>query len=96
MRVIVGHMIYRKTVQNLYGQGTGRHTAQEIGEFRREIWDALDSLLTSAKTTANASSGHQPFWVLGGDQPTEADTSLFGFLTAALIGTAYVIFNLRH
>ncbi|KAL8791159.1 MAG: hypothetical protein Q9195_005998 [Heterodermia aff. obscurata] len=41
LRVLVGWWIYRRIVQTLYGQGTGRYTPAEIAGLRREIWVRL-------------------------------------------------------
>ncbi|KAI1398861.1 putative glutathione S-transferase [Hypoxylon fuscum] len=86
VRVLVGLMIYRSTLATLHGQGTGRFTAKEIVTFRREIWEGLSALLTASRS--NNKDAHEPFWALGGDHPTEADASLFGFIVSALICTA--------
>jgi hypothetical protein len=83
LRVVVGLMIYRKTTQSLYGQGTLRFTPEEIASSRLEIWKALSSLLKEAQ----ASRKDQIFWVLGGETPTEADAVCFGFIISALVCT---------
>lgn len=85
MRVLVGSLIYRGAVRTLHGQGTGRYTADEIGAFRREIWQSVNGLLVSAEART-VSDG--PFWVFGGDYPTEVDATLFGFVVSVLICTA--------
>ena len=63
----------------LYFQGTGRHTSDELNELRREAIGALADYagVALAKTAANSS---EPFWILGGDKPTEADFTLYGYL----------------
>ncbi|KAI1080033.1 putative glutathione S-transferase [Whalleya microplaca] len=86
VRIIVGLLIYRSTTATLHGQGTGRFTGDEIAAFRREIWESLNALLGASR--AKSRSGGEPFWVLGGEQPTEADTTLFGFVVSALICNA--------
>ncbi|KAL4818524.1 hypothetical protein BDW67DRAFT_156745, partial [Aspergillus spinulosporus] len=83
IRIIVGLFIYRSTVQTLHGQGTGRYSADEIEKFREEAWGAVNDLLVAAKVKAQDRAG--PFWVLGGEQPTEADATVFGFVVSALI-----------
>ena len=85
MRVLIGSLIYRSSVKTLHGQGTGRYTADEIRAFRREIWESVNGLLVSAEG-GTVSDG--PFWLFGGDQPTEADATLFGFIVSVLICTA--------
>ena len=84
-RVVVGLLIYRNSMATLNGQGTGRHSAEEIAALRAEIWESVNGLLLKARKEA---SGDGPFWVLGGTEPTEADTSLFGFIVSVLICTA--------
>jgi hypothetical protein len=88
MRVVVGLVIYRKATQSLHGQGTGRYTAIEIQSFRQEVWEGVNALLTSARATATGDASDKPFWVLGGKGPTEADATLFGFITSVLVCTA--------
>ena len=88
LRVVVGHLISRKTAQTLHGQGTGRYTADEIGSFRREIWESINELLISSKAAVVDDAGSKPFWILGGDGPTESDAVLFGFIVSVLVCTA--------
>lgn len=88
VRLLVGVLLYRRTVATLYGQGTGRFTAEEIAGFRREIWESFSDLLLASKAKRGAGNEGDPFWVLGGDGPTEADCSLFGFIVLVLICTA--------
>lgn len=95
IRVVLGMFIHRSMVQTLHGQGTGRYSADEIQEFRVEAWNAVNDLLVASKakqTQHQAQEGDagRPFWVLGGEEPTEADTTVFGFVISALICTAYV------
>lgn len=85
-RLIVGLIIYRKSVQTLHGQGVGRLSEEEIKLFRQEIWATFNDLLVSAKKGADQRD--KPFWVLGGGYPTEADASLFGFIVSVLMCTA--------
>ncbi|KAI0888699.1 uncharacterized protein GGS22DRAFT_152192 [Annulohypoxylon maeteangense] len=87
IRVLVGLIVYRKNVAMFHSQGTGRFTAEEISESRREIWEGLSALLAS-RSSDKSSDNDKPFWVLGGEHPTEADTCLFGFIVSALICTA--------
>ncbi|RYO95292.1 hypothetical protein DL766_002278 [Monosporascus sp. MC13-8B] len=90
VRVIVGLLIYRKTTAMLHGQGAGRFTPEEIAMFRLEIWEAFSDLLRASKEKMRKDSGEDrgPFWVLGGEDPTEADCVLFGFVVSVLICTA--------
>ena len=86
LRVVIGLMVYRKNVQALHAQGTGRLSPEEIAASRFEIWESLSQLLLSAKSSKSESD--DVFWVLGGKSPTEADTVLFGFIVSAFICTA--------
>ncbi len=92
MRVVVGYMIYRKSSAMLNGQGTGRYDPAEIAAFRRDIWDSVNGLLAASKEAAGRRKGgddhHDPFWVLGGEEPTEADMTVFSFIVSVLICTA--------
>lgn len=90
-QVVVGLLAYRKVSQTLYGQGTGRYSAEEISSFRQEIWENVNALLVaSRRKKAETSASDEIFWVLGFNGPSEADTVLFGFIAAALVCTAYV------
>ncbi|KAI3321333.1 hypothetical protein HD806DRAFT_503755 [Xylariaceae sp. AK1471] len=86
VRVFVGSMIYKSTVATLHGQGTGRLSADEIAMFRREVWESFADLLRESQ--AKAERKEEPFWVLGGAEPTDADAALFGFASSALLCTA--------
>jgi len=88
MRVAVGLLIYRKTMQTLNGQGTSRYTPDEIRTFRREVWEAINELLMASRTTVKGGPNGNPFWVLGGEGPTESDATLFGFIVSVLVCTA--------
>jgi hypothetical protein len=85
MQVIIGHFIYNSTVKTLNGQGTGRFTDEEIAAFREEIWSNINELLLASKSKLSGGQKAAPFWVLGGDKPTEADTTLFGFIVSVLL-----------
>ncbi|TGJ85031.1 hypothetical protein E0Z10_g3743 [Xylaria hypoxylon] len=87
VRAFIGSMIYRNTVAMLYGQGTGRFSAEEIGQFRREIWESFADLVLESQTKTRPAKG-EPFWVLGGPEPTEVDATLFGFVVSTLLSTA--------
>lgn len=87
VRVIVGLIIHRNAVATLHGQGAGRFTPEEIAQFRHEIWESFSDLLRASK--AKMETGNEnPFWALGGNDPTEADCVLFGFIVSVLICTA--------
>ena len=83
VQVIVGNIIYNKNVRNLQGQGTGGFSAEEIATFQQEIWESVNGLVSAAHAQYRDREG--PFWVWGGDTPTEADAVLFGFIISALV-----------
>ena len=87
LRLLVGNLIYRNTVKTLHGQGTGRYTDDEIRLFRKEIWESVNDLLVSARAGERARD-RRPFWILGGEGPSEADGTVFGFIVSVLICTA--------
>ena len=84
VRLVIGLIVYRKNVAIFEGQGSGRFSDAELTVFKQEIWNTLEALLS--KPRANA--GSSPFWVLGGAGPTEADTTIFGFVVSTLVCTA--------
>lgn len=93
LQIIVGWLARRAVTNGLYQQGTGRLTDDEVQIFKEEVWDSLNALLTeSVKTSSRKKSktndDDAPFWVLGGEEPTEADATVFGFIASALICTA--------
>lgn len=85
IRVVIGLLVHRKLSQMLHVQGTGRYTAEEIRVFRHEIWESVNGLLESS---ARQSRAGEPFWCLGGTAPTEADTTLYGFVASVLVSTS--------
>ena len=95
VQVVVGLLAYRKNMRNLYGQGTGRFSVEEIDSFRRQIWENMNAVLVAAKEKGRERDvGDGVFWALGGSEPSELDTVLFGFVVGALICTAYALFLL--
>ncbi|KAH6884207.1 hypothetical protein B0T10DRAFT_493744 [Thelonectria olida] len=82
IRLLVGLLAYRSMVTTLHGQGTGRYTNEEITSFKQEAWESINALL--AESRANAGRPTKPFWILGGPEPTEADSTVYGFVTSAL------------
>lgn len=86
VRVVVGILAHRKHSAMLHGQGTLRFTNEELTGFKHDIWGTIAGLLQTSK--AEAKEADEPFWALGGDQPTEADATLFGFVISVLISTA--------
>lgn len=93
VQLVVGLLAYRGNKQTLYGQGTGRLTPEEITTFRQEIWTSINDLLVAA-VDANPEVKFQRdtvFWLFGGNEPSEADSTLFGFIASALVCAAYVL-----
>ncbi|KAH7041420.1 uncharacterized protein B0I36DRAFT_345027 [Microdochium trichocladiopsis] len=90
VRVVVGLMVYRKTNAMLHGQGTGRFSADEIAKFKLGIWTSINDLLVESRSggSAGAANDREPFWALGGERPTEADCTLFGFVVSVMTSTA--------
>lgn len=86
VRLVVGLLIYRKTLQTLHGQGTGRYTSEEVAAFRHEIWQVINDQLKSSSTESKSDhDSKEPFWILGGARPTEADATLYGFIISVLV-----------
>ncbi|OQU97668.1 Glutathione S-transferase, domain-containing protein [Cladophialophora immunda] len=83
VRLLVGLLIYRGVTKTLHGQGVGRLTGEEVRSLKSEIWQSIDSVLNSRLRQAPGSDA--PVWVLGGEQPTEADATLFGFIVSVLV-----------
>lgn len=91
MQLVVGLLAYRKVSQTLHGQGTGRFSAEEISSFRQQIWENVNALVVASRgEKTDTGAAKAPFWVSGGNKPSEADASLFAFISSALICTAYV------
>lgn len=91
MRVLIGQIVYRSHKAMLYGQGTLRLSDEEIRASKREIWDSINGVLVAVRSSRAAGSSDsktRPFWFLGGDDPTEVDTTLFGFIVSVLLSTA--------
>ncbi|KAI4272226.1 MAG: hypothetical protein LQ337_005450 [Flavoplaca oasis] len=85
LKVLVGQIFYRKMSSTLYGQGTGRLSAPEITKLKTEVWSHIDALLTASSRKRGSGAPEGMFFVLGGSRPTEADTSLFGFVVSGLV-----------
>lgn len=83
LQVVVGNIVYNKNLRNMQGQGTGTFSAPEISVFRGEIWESINALLSAAQAQHQDEEG--PFWLWGGESPTEADTTLFGFIVSGLV-----------
>ncbi|KAL4806484.1 hypothetical protein BDV18DRAFT_159658 [Aspergillus unguis] len=85
MRVLVGLLVYRKTLQTLNGQGTGRYSDEEIQEFRVEAWSAVNEWLVASKAQQLQNNEERLFWIFGGQEPSEADAVVFGFVVSGLV-----------
>lgn len=83
IRIVIGYMTWRKVIAGLHFQGTGRYSTEEVDSFRSKIWHDLDNLL--AESRHKTPSTQKIYWALGGKEPTEADTTLFGFTMSALL-----------
>lgn len=94
LRVVVGQIVYRSHKAMLYGQGTLRLSDEEVRAAKMEIWDTINGVLVSVRSSRDAGSSgeaaskRRPFWFLGGDKPTEVDTTLFGMIVSVLLATA--------
>lgn len=71
IRGLVARMIRGEIRKEVYTQGVGRHTPEEIDALARADLDVAEALL-----------GDGPF--LFGDEPTVTDCSLYGFLALTL------------
>lgn len=91
IRVLSGQLVYRKTKTLLEGQGTLRLSDEEVKEVKNEIWESIAEVLLAVRSSSNPSrkakgqkTPSELFWFFGGDRPTEADATLFGFIVSAL------------
>lgn len=89
LQVVIGNIAYRTVKNALYLQGTGRLLPEEVRCLKQEAWESLGAILSEARIR-NQSQGSEigeddPFWVLGGDQPTEADSVVYGFIAGSLV-----------
>ncbi|KAL8801764.1 MAG: hypothetical protein Q9182_004236 [Xanthomendoza sp. 2 TL-2023] len=88
VKFLVGQLGYRKMNGALYGQGTGRLTPEEITKFKTEVWENVNALLTASSRKRGTGAQDDMFFLLGGSKPTEADTTLFGFVASGLVCAA--------
>ncbi|KAF2824296.1 hypothetical protein CC86DRAFT_354227 [Ophiobolus disseminans] len=84
-RAIFGYLAFRGIVRRLHDQGTSRFSDNEIHSFRRNIWESVNAFLDNSRQSAGSD---ECFWVLGGDQPSEADATVYGFIVSTLIADA--------
>ena len=88
IQIIVGLLAYRGVMRTLNGQGTARFSAEEIRAFRRQIWEDVNALLVASRAKAKKAADDDDegtFWVLGGEGPSEADATVFGFVVSAMV-----------
>lgn len=88
LKVIIGILIHRKIMQTLHLQGCGRFSPEEQRTSRQGIWQTMEEALVERRSAAVAgdkAANKTPFWCLGGDQASEADATLFGFINSALV-----------
>ena len=85
IRVLVGLLVYRSASATLRGQGAARYTTEEKLTFGTEIWEGIEALLVESKRKQGG--GEQPFWVLGNEKPSEADTTLFGVISGQMVSS---------
>ena len=89
LRIFIGYKIYRNLTTTLNGQGTGRFTDAELQAFSKELWTTINGLLAESKRKARERwtswDSEGCFWALGGPEPTECDTTLYGFINSALV-----------
>jgi hypothetical protein len=83
-REAVGNLAYTANVRKLDEQGMSRFSDEEVSAFRREIWESVNAFLGESREKA----GGDCWWVLGGDGPTEVDTTVYGYVVSALVAEA--------
>lgn len=91
LRVFTGQLVYRKTETLLQAQGNLRLSEEEVSFVKNEIWQSIAEVLLAVRSSSNPSrnakgskASSELFWFLGGNRPTEADATLFGFIVSAL------------
>ena len=86
MEVLIGWLTYRNFSATLYGQGTTRFSGEEITLFRKQIFESFNAMLVDSKRKSTKGvTSDDPFWLLGGVEPTEVDSVLYGFVCSALV-----------
>lgn len=71
VQVVVGALAYRGVARTLFGQGTGRLTADEKAALQSEVWAAVCDLLVEARSSS--SSGGK-----SDDKPSKTTTPAAG------------------
>lgn len=95
-RMPLGVLVYRQVARSLRGQGLMLLTKGEIDEMKAEIWTTLEAFVADAHAAwvrhaeeeEEEAADDGPFWLLGGEEPTEADAVLFGFIASSMVCTA--------
>jgi hypothetical protein len=82
LRVIIGLLAYRGNVRKLHDQGTGRFSDIEIRALIKEVWDGIAGMLEESRRKVQRGGC---FWILGEEEPTEADATVFGFVVSVLV-----------
>lgn len=90
LQVMIGIFIYKKIVRTIEGQGILKFSKEEIASLHQEIWDTLNSHMIAISRPGDRET---PFWILGGDAPTEADATVFAFIASNLVCDASVAQN---
>lgn len=88
IRIFVGQRVYGIVTRTLHGQGCGRLSSEEVDGFRREIWNSFEDMLEPVARQHEQQPGNEPFWLLDGEGPTEADVTLFSFVAGIMAGSA--------
>ncbi len=86
IRVVVGLLVYHKSMGTFYGQGTSRFSPEELTCLKEQVWESVNALLEESKKGKDEE--WDIFWAFGGETPTEADAVLFGFIVGALVSAA--------
>ncbi|KAK4181533.1 putative glutathione S-transferase [Triangularia setosa] len=94
MQWLIGGKIYKDIIRTLYGQGTGRYSPKEVRVLKEEIWESVNAFLVEGRNKTLAArrqggeemkGGGEPFWILGGNGPTEADCTVYGMVVGRLM-----------
>jgi len=83
IRHVVVQFVSRYAKFMLYMQGTGRFVGDEVVRLRDEAIGALADFAEAAR--GKRGDDGRPFWILGGEKPSEADFTLFGYLSGMLV-----------
>ncbi|KAM7222209.1 hypothetical protein V8F06_002481 [Rhypophila decipiens] len=67
-------------------QGTGRYTAEEVTSLRKEMIGMLGDFAEAASRARSAAHDEDdgPFWIMGGEKPSEADLLFLGIYLVVL------------